>query len=116
MPGGTRALSSVAPDIRLRAGERREIELRGLGSAGYAWEPSVSGPEGIVEVRRVPSGPMARPPAGGEAPPSGSLPERFEVAALAPGRVAVRFVLRREWEPEEPPLEESVFAVVVAGD
>ena len=76
----------------------------------------MSGPEGIVEVRRVPTGPMTRPSAGGEAPPSGSLSERFEVAARAPGRVAVRFVLRREWEPDEPPLEERVFTVVVAGD
>lgn len=73
------------------------------------------GPEGIVEIRRVPSGPMPRPPAGGPPPPGGSLPERFEVIALAEGTVRVEFVLRRSWEPEEPPLEQAAFDVVVEG-
>jgi predicted secreted protein len=106
-------LSSAAPEIRLQVGESRELELRGLGSAGYSWEPHLLGPEGIVSVRRVRSGPATRPPAGGPAPPSGSLPELFEVTALAEGAVRVRFVLRREWEPDESPLEESEFDVVV---
>ncbi len=106
-------MSSAAPEIRLQAGESRELELRGLGSTGYSWEPHLIGPDGIVSVRRVPSGPAARPPAGGPAPPSGSLPELFEVTALAEGTVLVRFVLRREWEPNESPLEENEFHVVV---
>jgi len=75
----------------------------------------VHGPEGIVEIRRAPSGPMARPPAGGRAPPSRSLPERIEVVALGEGTVRVEFVLRRSWEPEEPPLEATAFDVIVEG-
>jgi len=75
----------------------------------------VVGPEGIVEIRRAPSGPAARPPAGGQAPASGSLLERFELTALAEGTVRVEFALRRSWEPEEPPLEESTFDVIVEG-
>jgi predicted secreted protein len=84
-------LSSAAPEIRLQVGESRELELRGLGSAGYSWQPHLLGP----------------------APPSGSLPELFEVTALAEGAVRVRFVLRREWEADESPLEDSEFDVVV---
>ena len=102
------------PELALKVGELHELELRGLGSAGYSWEPSVEGPEGVVEIRRAPSAPPAdRPPPGGTAPASGSLAEAFQVEALAPGRVAVRFALRRSWEPEEPPLEVEDLDVIV---
>jgi len=101
------------PDVELRAGEVHELELRGLGSAGYSWEPHVEGPEGVVEIRRAPSGPIDRPPPGGPPPASGSLPEVFEIVAVGPGQVRVRFALSRSWEPDEPPLEEESLDVVV---
>jgi hypothetical protein len=101
-------------DLELKVGELHELELKGLGSAGYSWEPSVEGPEGIVEIRRAPSGPPAdRPPPGGPPPASGSLSEAFQVEALAPGRVGVRFALRRSWEPDEAPLEVEDLDVIV---
>jgi len=102
------------PDLELKVGELYELELRGLGSAGYSWEPSVEGPEGVVEIRRVASGPPPdRPPPGGPAPESGSLPEAFQIEALGPGSARARFVLHRTWEPDEPPLEETALDVRV---
>jgi hypothetical protein len=102
------------PELELKVGEIHEFELRGLGSAGYSWEPSLEGPEGVVEIRRTASGPLLdRPPPGGPAPVSGSLPEAFQVEAVGPGRARVRFALRRSWEPDEPPLEETALDVIV---
>ncbi len=101
------------PDLELRVGELHQLELRGLGSAGYSWEPRVEGPEGVVEVRRAPSGVLERPPPGGPPPASGSLPEAFEIEAIGPGRVSVRFALARAWEPAEPPLEHESLDVLV---
>lgn len=102
------------PDVELKVGELHEVELRGLGGAGYSWEPSLEGTEGIVEVRRAPSGPLpVDVPLGGPPPSTRQLPEVFDVVALAPGRVRVRFVLRRTWE-DAAPLEELDLDVVVA--
>jgi len=95
------------PDLELRVGEQHRLELRGLGSAGYSWEPSVEGPEGVVEIRRAPSGPLpGQPPAGGPPPDNASLPEAFEIVAVRAGNARVRFALRRAWEEEPAPLEE----------
>jgi hypothetical protein len=93
-------------------GDVHELELRGLGSAGYSWHVDVEGPEGVVAVRRAPSGPAPSAEPGGPPPPSGSLPERIELAALAPGHVRVRAALRRSWE-DGPPLEERELDVAV---
>ncbi len=101
-------------DLELKVGELHELELSGLGSAGYSWEPMVEGPEGVVEIRRAPSGTCSRAaPPGGPAPASGSLPEAFQVEGVGPGRVHLRFVLSRSWEPDEPPLEEQELDVIV---
>jgi predicted secreted protein len=98
------------PDLELKVGELHHLELRGLGSAGYSWEPMVEGPEGVVEIRRAPSEPV---PEQDGPPVSGSLPEAFQVEGVGPGRVRVRFTLGRSWEPDEPPLEEEELDVIV---
>jgi Chagasin family peptidase inhibitor I42 len=97
------------PDLELRVGDVHELELPGRGSAGYSWAAEVDGPEGVLAIGRAPSEPAPR--AG--PPVSGSLPERFELVALAAGRVRVRLALGRSWEDEEP-LEERSLDVVVA--
>jgi predicted secreted protein len=102
--------------VSLAVGERHELTLRGLGSAGYSWVVEVQGPEGVVAIERRPSGP---PPAigdagrGGPPPDSYSLPEVYEIEGLAPGRVSVRLALRRSWETDVPPAEEDELEVVV---
>jgi predicted secreted protein len=102
-------------EIRLGAGETHELTLRGLGGAGYSWQFEVDGPEGVLEIRRVPSGPPS-PPAepGGPPPATTAPPEVFELRGAGAGRVTVRFALRRSWE-DVPPLEEEELDVVVTG-
>ena len=74
----------------------------------------MEGPEGVVEIRRAPSGPLpGQPPAGGPPPDNASLPEAFEVVGVGPGRARVRFALRRAWEEERAPLEEVELDVEV---
>jgi predicted secreted protein len=100
--------------VSLAVGERHELTLRGLGSAGYSWNVEVEGPEGVVAIERRPSGP---PPSvgepGGPPPDSYSLPEIYEIEGLAPGRVGIRLTLRRSWETDVPPAEEDELEVVV---
>jgi hypothetical protein len=99
-------------ELTLSVGDRHELELRGLGGTGYSWDASVDGPEGVVEVRRLPSGrsPSAEP--GGPPPDNISLPERLEIAAVGAGRVRLQLALRREWEPEQPREQDELEIVV----
>jgi|SRR5215216_5444238 len=88
-----------APDevVELRVGERHEMRLPGLGSAGYRWRPE---PEEDTNVAKVSA-------AGLEGPFSGavgaSADERFTIHARRPGSMRLRFAQRRPWEPEDRP-------------
>ena len=99
--------------VGLRVHETSVLELPGRGSAGYSWVVEQDGEEGVVEVRRRPPSPAAGAEPGGPPPAAGSLPELLEIQALAPGRVALRFELRRSWE-QQGPLEHEEVEVVVA--
>jgi predicted secreted protein len=99
--------------VSLAVGERHELTLRGLGSAGYSWDLEVEGPEGVVAIERRPSGPPSPAEPGGPPPDSYSLPEVYEIEGLAPGRVRIKLELRRSWETDVPPAEEEELEVVV---
>ena len=103
------------PELELAVGEARRLELPGRGSAGYSWRAEVEGPEGVVQVRRAPSGPAPPAPvaSGGPPPASGSAPAVFELVGLAEGRMLVRLTLRRPFAEDEPPLEEVDLDVTV---
>ncbi len=88
--------------VSLAVGERHELRLRGLGSAGYTWAIEIDGPEGVIEVRRRPPPPAPGATPGGPPPPAGSLPELIQLQARTPGRVTIRLALRRSWEDTEP--------------
>jgi predicted secreted protein len=99
--------------VSLAVGERHELTLRGLGSAGYSWNLEVDGPEGVVAIERRPSGSPPPLGPGGRTPDTYSLPEVYEIEGLAPGRVQIRLTLRRSWETDVPPAEEDELEVVV---
>lgn len=102
------------PEYALKVGGIRGVTLRGLGAAGYSWVSSIEGPAGVIDVRPKPMQSSApEPPAGGPPPPSSSVAERFEIAGLAPGRVRVRFALRRPWEQDREPLETADYDIIV---
>jgi len=102
------------PSVLLIVGERQELRFRGLGSAGYSWDVTVDGPEGVVGVTRRPSGPLPAAEPGGPPPDNVSLPELFELEGLAPGHVRITFTLGRRWETDVPPLEREELEVTVA--
>jgi predicted secreted protein len=102
------------PELELRVGDVHELELRGLGSAGYSWQTELTGPEGLLQIERAGSGPPATPTPAGSPPVGGSLPELFRLVALGEGRVHLRLTLRRSWETGNPPIEEDELDVIVS--
>lgn len=93
-------------------GERADVELPGLGPAGYLWSAEVEGAEGVVRVSVHRAGDPA--PAG---PPlvGAGLPETARVTGLAPGRVVLHLAQRRPWEAGRPPRAAHALEVVVEG-
>jgi predicted secreted protein len=99
------------PDhLRLRIGESRIIELRGLPSAGYSWQHEIVGDDGVVGVewsRAARSGPSV-PRAG-----SGTV-ETMTVTGQEPGTVQLRVRWRRKWDPPEVAKAEHLVTVIVS--
>jgi predicted secreted protein len=97
--------------VDLAAGEVREIDLPGLGTAGYLWQHELDGDAAVVEVtwRRGP------PPEGALSTAVGaSAPEVVTIRALRPGMVHLRLEQRRPWEAGAQPLHSHEVEVRVA--
>ena len=93
----------ASSEITLRTGEEHRVVLGGLGSAGYAWEFEVEGSPGVIFVRAslpVPSSDPQRP----VLLQTSSVEHTFIIEALAPGKAEARFVLKRPWEKNVPPV------------
>jgi len=75
----------------------REIDLPGLGTAGYLWQHDLDGDTGAVEVvlRHAPASDHELTAAAGA-----SAREIATIRALRPGTVRLRLVQRRPWEAE----------------
>lgn len=97
--GGGPEPSPVPERLVLTVGQRYEIALPGLGTAGYRWshQPAEVGP--VAELSWQHGFPAGRP---GSRPVGVSAPERVTITGLAPGRTTVRLVLSRPWESAEP--------------
>ena len=89
----------------------REIDLPGLGTAGYLWQHDLDGDTGAVEVawRREPPPEDALTTAVGA-----SGREVVTIRALAPGTARVRLEQRRPWEADVEPLHRHDIEVRVA--
>jgi predicted secreted protein len=81
-------------EVELRVGDEHSIELEGLMTAGYVWEPEVVGDESIAEVTKG-RGQAGDPGVGVGASPA----EVFTIKAIQPGKTRVRFTQRRPWDP-----------------
>jgi predicted secreted protein len=98
----------VSDLVDLRVGEQHRVRLAGRGTAGYRWVPTVEGDEGVADV--VDAGPaeLANRRIGA------SADELFDVRAMGPGAIRVRFEQRRPFEPKDvPPIEERVVEIRV---
>ena len=92
--------------ITLRVGETHRMILAGLGASGYAWDFTVKGSD-VLSVSEEPVAPSAASPS------SYNCDVVYTITALRPGNAQVRFVLRRPWEHDRPPLREVVVGVNV---
>jgi len=97
--------------LRMRVGERREIDLAEMGAAGYLWD--LRGLAGVAEPvsdRRV--GNRAE---GAAVAVGGAVTRRIELLALAPGRGFLRHA--RPFEPAgTTPLETVEITVLKPGE
>ncbi len=111
---GTKGLCLAAlSEIELRTGEKYRVVLGGLGNAGYAWEPNAEGLPGVIFIR------FSLPTPSPDVQPYGarisSEEHTFVIEVLAPGKTEVRFVLRRQWEKDVPPVRAiSVWVTVTS--
>ena len=83
-------------EIALRPGEWTMVRLPGLGTAGYRWLSTVTGPAGVVTVSL---GTAPLPPGSAIGT---SVDETATISALAPGTVTVTLSQRRVWEDRDP--------------
>ena len=93
----------ASSEIELRPGYEYHLELGSLGSAGYAWEFEVDGPQGVIIVRPGPPGPS--PDVQPSVLQTYSVEHSFVIEAQGPGKAEARFVLRRPWEQNVPPVK-----------
>ena|SRR5689334_14142629 len=96
--------------LKLRPGERAEVRLPGLGTAGYRWTARVEGDPDVVDVSVVTA--PAEEVAG--QPPGVSVDEVATLEALRPGQATVYLELRRSWENKPRSQDERVIEVVVS--
>jgi predicted secreted protein len=96
-------MTELPAEFSLAVGERCEVTLPGLGTAGYRWCESVGGDAAAVEVA------WRRGRLPGDGPPVGaSAPERLEIIAAAPGHVTIHLTQQRPWEPGRPHAEHTI--------
>ncbi|MEA4943527.1 MAG: protease inhibitor I42 family protein [Propionicimonas sp.] len=82
----------------LRVGEKRELALPGLGTAGFLWSASLDGDAAAVELaweRGFGTDDSPRPVGA-------SAPERLRITAAAPGRARIHLAQQRPWEQGRP--------------
>ena len=93
--------------LELRVGERHELTLPGLGTAGYRWTHTIEGDAGILTAE------WTRVPAVGGQPIGASSAERLLLTGAASGRVTLRLEQRRPWETGPARDERSLDVVVL---
>lgn len=101
-------------DITLRTGERYILPLTAMGSTGYAWEWTVEGAVGAVNIHIESKAAPPVAPAGGPPPGTYKAEEWAVLTAVAPGNVKIHLMLRRPWEHDKPPIEERMIEVDVS--
>ncbi len=89
----------------------REIDLPGLGTAGYLWQHDLDGDAGAVEVTWHRGPPPERAPTTAV---GASAREVATIRALRPGTVRLRLEQRRPWEVDAEPLRRHYVEVHVA--
>lgn len=101
-------MTSQQPErLELRVGERHELTLPGLGTAGYRWTHTIEGDAGVLTAE------WTRAPARPGQPIGASAQERLLLTATASGLVRLRLEQSRAWESGRPRDERSLDVVVL---
>jgi predicted secreted protein len=85
-------VTDIPTSLEMTVGEERNVELPGLGTAGYVWDVEIVGAR-VVDVHWT----RGDPP--GSLPPGQSAPEVASIRAVAPGDGELRLYQHRRWEP-----------------
>jgi predicted secreted protein len=88
-------MTEIPANLEMFVGEERDVELPGLGTAGYVWDAEIVEQGNVIHVdwtRGEPAGSPLRP--AGQ-----SAPEVATIHAMAPGDVQLRLYQHRRWEP-----------------
>ena len=114
MQAASAAQEPVPQRVDLKVGETHAVRPRGRGTAGYVWEYSVDGTQGVVSVSHTTVGERPQAPPGGPPPSSYSLDDQFVIKGESPGSVRLHFVQRRPWESQQPPSSKLDIDVTVS--
>ncbi len=96
----------------LASGTEQVIRLPGLGSAGYQWQHSLLGDEGVAEVEVTRSQAPPLPPPGGPPPSNYSLDDLILVRGLSPGRVRIQCTQVRVGQEQTPFARHTIDVIV----
>lgn len=93
----------------MSVGEQQDVELPGLGTAGYVWDSEIAGKANVIDVQWSRGDSPGTPPR----PVGQSAPEVATIRAVAPGDVELRLFQHRRWEPADQAIARHVVGVHV---
>lgn len=103
-------MTEIPTSLDLSVGEQRDVELPGLGTAGYVWDSDIVGDADVIEVSWTRGDPPGSPPR----PVGESAPEVATIRALQPGTVQLQLYQHRRWEPPDQAIARHDILVHVA--
>ena len=93
----------------MSVGDRREVELPGLGTAGYVWDSDITGNADVIDVHWT----RGDPPGSAARPAGQSAPDVVTIHAVGPGHVELQLYQHRSWEPPSAAVGRHTVAVQV---
>ena len=92
---------AASSEIELHVGAEYPLVLGSSGSTGYVWEAEVLGSPDVILIRED----LAEMPPENGRLQNFSVNHSYVIEARKPGKSEVRFVFRRPWEKDMPPLQ-----------
>lgn len=96
-------------EITLKVGESTEIQLKGLGTAGYKWNYSIESNKDHVSITRD----LVAPEKTSQKNIGASADEVFTIKAMMKGSVTIHFFQSRSWEKNENPANEKLITMII---
>lgn len=88
-------MTEIPTSLDMSVGEQRDVELPGLGTAGYVWDCQIVGNGDVINVHWARGDRSGSPPR----PVGLSAPEVATIRATGPGDVELQLYQHRGWEP-----------------